>query len=404
MNKSNQHRYFITIIIMLLAIIPISVFSVKGQISELPEYFTWITKTSMPTSRYGFGLAVVDNKIFAIGGIASDGRTPHATNEVYNPQTDTWETKTPIPTIRSSKFAITTYQNKIYCIGGKNTYANEVYDPATDTWTTKAPLQSQYHRSPNAHTVNDKIYLISGQTDEFDFWPSNSPEVNIYDPKTDTWTQGEPIPTPVTKYASAVVNDKIYVFGGTDYLTRPIEVYGLTQIYDPATNTWSSGTPMLEKRYDCVATVGSGPWGIYVLGGVLNDTASYITQIYDPIKNSWNYGTTFPQFESGVSLEFFLSYPSGVVTVDDHMYAISGTHTLKHVIVGSETPSPSSTPISGPDPTPTPSIEPTSKPPNNGPTSSPTTPTQIETILGASIVILVLGAGFGFLVYLMKKK
>ena len=365
MSKNNQYRSFITIIIMLLVIIPISVFSVKGQISELPEYFTWITKTPMPTSRYAFGLTVVDDKIFAIGGTASDGKTRLATNEMYNPTKDVWETRTPIPSSRRA-YAIATCKNKIYIIGGSNSKANEVYDPTTDTWENKTPLPSQYNRNFfNAHTVNEKIYVISGMTDELSMWSSNSPEVNIYDPTIDTWTNGKQIPYPVCKYASAVIDDKIYVFGGIDYSAGPIEVYGLTQIYDTVTNTWSLGTPIPGDRHSCVATVGSGPWGIYVLGGVVNDIPSSVTQIYDPIKNSWSYGTSLPKVYSGSSssgLNVVLSYPGGVVTVDDQLYAISGTHTLKHVIVGSETPFPTSTPISGPDPTATPTSSPEPEP------------------------------------------
>ena len=409
MNKSNLNSTFISIVIILLIILPITNLSVNGQFTELPNYFTWINKTPMPTSRYAFGLTVVDDKIFAIGGTASDGKTRLATNEMYNPTKDVWETRTPIPSPRRAH-ATTTYQNKIYIIGGSDSKANEVYDPTTDTWENKTALPSQYNRNFfNAHTVNEKIYVISGMTDKLSMWSPNSPEVNIYNPTTDTWTNGKQIPYPVSKYASAVIDDKIYVFGGIDYSAGPIEVYDLTQIYDTTTDTWSLGTPLPENMHSCVATVSSGPWGIYVLGGVVNDIPSYVTQIYDPIKNSWSYGTSLPKVYSGSSssgLNVALSYPSGVITVDDHMYAVSGTHTLKHIISGTETPSPTSTPISGPDPTPIPSIEPTSTPPNDGPTSPPTSPTplELEAIVGITILIAVLGVGIGFLVYLIKKK
>lgn len=59
-----------------------------------------------------------------------------------------------------------------------------------------------------------------------------------------------------------------------------------------------------------------------------------------------------------------------------------------------------------PTPTPLPSNSPTSTPPNNGPTTSPTTltPIELEAILAVSIIIVVLGAGTVFLLYLMKKK
>jgi len=349
-NKSNLQRSFVTAIIVLLVLLPIAIPNIIAQ-----EKYEWLSKTPMPTSRYNFGLAVVDGRIFAIGGTGSEGKTTLATNEMYDPQTDTWTTKTQMPTPRS-KFAIATYQNKIYSIGGSNTFANEVYNPQTDKWESKASLPTQYNRNfLNAHTVKDKIYVISGKTNKFSMYSPNSPEVNIYDPKTDTWTQGTQIPHPVCKYASTLVNDKIYVFGGIDY-TPPINVYNYTQIYDTTTDTWSFGTPIPENLYDCESSATSGdvtPKGIYVLGGVINETPSYVTQIYSPEEDRWTFGTSFPKFFSGgfANMNVSLSYPSGVVTVDDVLYAISGTKTLKYVPVESETPSPSITP------TPTPTLE-----------------------------------------------
>jgi len=104
---------------------------------------SWTTTKSMPTARGGFGVAVVNGKIYAIGG--SNNATQLAVNEEYNPVTDTWTTKAPMPTARSG-FAIAVYENRIYCIGGTTgdsvnvvsgfTGVTEVYDPETDTWQT----------------------------------------------------------------------------------------------------------------------------------------------------------------------------------------------------------------------------------------------------------------------------
>ena len=123
--------------------------------SEIPMD-CWVSKAPMNQARSGLGVAVVNDKIYAIGGVTSNGFVPSSpgsavyagttpvavtgTNEEYDTETDTWTYKTPMPTPRAV-FAIAVYQNKIYCIGGKtnDTYTGvtEVYDPATDTWETK---------------------------------------------------------------------------------------------------------------------------------------------------------------------------------------------------------------------------------------------------------------------------
>ena len=58
-----------------------------------------------------------------------------AVNEVYNTQTDTWETKTAMPTARVGA-AASVIDGKIYVVGGDSN-VTEVYDPKTDTWTAR---------------------------------------------------------------------------------------------------------------------------------------------------------------------------------------------------------------------------------------------------------------------------
>jgi N-acetylneuraminic acid mutarotase len=153
---------------------------------------------------------VVNGKIYVIGG---------SSNYVYDPATDTWAARTPMPTPRSNS-AIVACQNIIYVIGGLNGSTNngeyltscsinEVYDPATDTWETKAPMPTSRSQM-EANTVDGKIYVIGGRT----AGPYSTVNITeIYDPASNSWTTGASMPYPVVSYASAVVDNKIYVIG-----------------------------------------------------------------------------------------------------------------------------------------------------------------------------------------------
>lgn len=183
---------------------------------------SWASKAPMQQARGYLGVAVVNGKIYAIGGSTYHGKWPVTngivgTNEEYDPATDTWSFKKPMPTPRYG-FATAVYQNKIYCIGGVTGYStstgrlitgvNEVYDPATDTWETKAPMPTARWLL-QANVVNGKIYLIGGQNGGL------STIVNeVYDPEIDAWTTMAPMPTAAQSHASAVVDNKIYVAGG----------------------------------------------------------------------------------------------------------------------------------------------------------------------------------------------
>ena len=70
---------------------------------------------------------------------------------------------------------------------------------------------------------------------------------------------------------AAVVNNKVYVIGGYDGKYRKN-----VEIYNPLTEEWSTGTPMLYAERGHSASVVNGK--IYVIGGY-NTT---VVQIYDP--------------------------------------------------------------------------------------------------------------------------
>ena len=153
---------------------------------------SWTTKASMSQARSGLGVAAVNDKIYAIGGTTARGSIPSipgsavlgfvdiggivGTNEEYDPATNTWTTKTPMPTPRIV-FATAVYNNKIYCMGGKTSDGyvdvNEVYDPATDTWETKTSMP-EARGWLTANVVDNRIFVIGRTTNE------------VYDPETCT--------------------------------------------------------------------------------------------------------------------------------------------------------------------------------------------------------------------------
>jgi hypothetical protein len=279
---------------------------------------SWETMASMPTARNGLGVAVVNGKIYAIGGDTFGSGIVNV-NEMYDPATNTWITKKSMPTPRAN-FATAVFHNKIYCIGGLFPISgvNEVYDPVTDTWETKQPMPTP-RGALSASVVNNKIYLIGG------FVPSSiglpTPERSnlneMYDPVTDSWTTMAPLPTAVVYTISTVVDNKIYVFGNGD----------TPQIYDPQTNTWRYGPSMpYSVSYGAVAaTTGvCAAKKIYRLGGYvysdeLDPETSLpkrgpLTQIFDPKTGTWSIGATMH------APRILLS----VAVVDDLLYAIGG--------------------------------------------------------------------------------
>ncbi|TSA57393.1 kelch-like protein [bacterium] len=274
---------------------------------------SWTTKAPMQTARSFFEVAAVNRKIYAFGGGGAN------TTEEYDPETNTWTTKASMLTARSG-FAVAVFQNKIYVIGGEVigtgfTGINEVYDPATNTWETKTSMPTK-RDTPVANTVDDKICVIGGILESESPGDPVVSDVNeVYDPATDTWTTKASIPNAVYACVSAVVDSKLFVIGGETFSGGV-----LNQIYDPETDTWSSGKNMTIKMHGMAAAATTGtlaPKRIYVMGGMeaLSLEALSTNQIYDPETDTWSTGTAMPDPRIGLA----------VAAVNDTIYAIGGS-------------------------------------------------------------------------------
>ncbi len=278
---------------------------VAGALSVYAAEDSWASKAPMQQARGCLGVAVVNGKIYAIGGVSSNGFC--ATNEEYDPTANTWAFKAPMPTPRSV-FGIAVYQNKIYCIGGYTngfsaTGVNEVYDPVTDTWETKASMPTP-SLNLQANVVNGKIYLIGGIP--------NGTLNQVYDPASDIWSTKASVPSAVSSYASAVVDNKIYVITSN-----------LTQIYDVENDSWSRGAPapLPAVLGTAGATTGvNAPKRVYVFGADANTlfwqvtTRNFTAQSYDPETDNW---TVCASMQTG-------RYSAGVAVVDELLYVIGG--------------------------------------------------------------------------------
>jgi N-acetylneuraminic acid mutarotase len=248
---------------------------------------TWTTKAPMHVARSNLGVAVVDGKIYAIGGLVGNGVVTGA-NEEYDPETDTWALRKSMPTPRSD-FGVEVYRDKIYCIGGA---VNEVYDPATDTWEKREPLPTP-RTSFVTVVYNDRIYVIGGMRG-----PAYMGTTEVYDPVSDRWEKKASMPNASLPETCVVINVEIYVISYSAMISKHgpppsiIEPVSYTAVYDEDSDSWTSKAPMPVVQYGAGVVFEDK---IYFVGGSY-EYSVYVTllQIYDPSADAWSEGARPP--------------------------------------------------------------------------------------------------------------
>jgi N-acetylneuraminic acid mutarotase len=177
-----------------------------------PVSNTWEKRADMPHSRLAGMAAEVNGKIYVFGNCQNE--TPV---DVYDPVSNTWETKSDMPNSFRGLAGIAVLNDKVYIIGGfsntnQTTYPDiDVYDTKTDTWEKKKPSPIP-RDSFGACAVNGKIYIISGYTPNGDV-----STVWEYEPIQETWTKKTDIPTIRDAFTVNVIAGKIYCIGGFNF-------------------------------------------------------------------------------------------------------------------------------------------------------------------------------------------
>jgi hypothetical protein len=145
---------------------------------------TWTSAASMPTARNHFGTAVVNGKVYAIGG--QHGRDETYRNlrdvHVYDPAINAWAVAARLPKPMSH------FHNSTVVVNGKILVAGGVtngryplsdvweYDPAANRWTASVPLPTP-RKAPVALLAAGRLFVLTG-----------SPGDNF--PQSDVWFRG----------------------------------------------------------------------------------------------------------------------------------------------------------------------------------------------------------------------
>jgi N-acetylneuraminic acid mutarotase len=214
-----------------------------------PNSGEWSQIIPLPRGLHHTTASAVNGKLYVIGGFDSGTWRPVGVNYEYDPVIHRWTQRASMPTSRGA-LAAGVVDGKIHLVGGAhrkllrlvNTSAHEVYDPDTDTWETLEPmLTARDHLTVSV--TGKKLFAIGGRVDVDYNHNLNANE--SYDTQTRTWSQHKALPTARSGITSQVLNGLIHVFGGESGDGTFVE----NEAYDPSTDNWKTFKSMPSGRH-----------------------------------------------------------------------------------------------------------------------------------------------------------
>jgi hypothetical protein len=174
----------------------------------------------------------------------------------------------------------------------------EAWDAKTNRWREIAPMRHARDQHAAAVDRKGRVFVFGGtqgsvgirrEDDESDQqWDARGAEldrkaktslasVDMYDPAPNTWTERAPLPTPRQSMGADVGADgRIYVVGGAPSYMHP-KPMDVVEIYDPETNTWETGPPLVYPRR-AHAVVATPDGKLYAIGGFVAPRAEGVRE------------------------------------------------------------------------------------------------------------------------------
>jgi N-acetylneuraminic acid mutarotase len=227
-----------------------------------PHRNTWKRIADMPEGLTHVGHAVVGGNVWCVGGLVGDAALSSTADVwVYHTRTNTWTAGPALPEARGAG-ALVRLGSTLHFFGGLLTRAQDQGEQwvldlhhLARGWRAAAPLPVACNHLAGV-ALDGRIYAIGGQH----MWnedTQNVDNVQVFNPRTDTWTQAPALPTGRGHISDStfVYHGRIIVIGGAENGTP-----ALSEVleYNVARRAWSLlGNFPASRRAPVAAAVGN---------------------------------------------------------------------------------------------------------------------------------------------------
>ena len=263
-------------------------------------------------ARQGHSLSpLADGRALVVGGDEPDSGgnlTPLDSLEIFNPTNQAFESAGTLQHARSTHTATVLADGRILILGGydetetvRNT--GEIFDPDTGTVTPIAPMSEPRTQHTTTLLSDGRVFVAGGAglfdvDDVLSSLATATDTTEVYDPTTNSWSSGPDLDKPTIGHAASLLQDgQVLISGGVDVsivFGLPIPSLPATCYrYDPGSNSFVATADLPEARtYHGQTVLNSG--NALVVGGASGDLVLLqfntlaTTYLYDPVANSWS--------------------------------------------------------------------------------------------------------------------
>ena len=245
------------------------------------------------------------------------GNTQHGDGAAYDPATRTW-TKLAASPLAGQDLPVTVWTGKDMLIfGGSGTSGassnGAAYDPATNTWRKLAPIPASLGGNltgSGSYAVwTGKVMVAWGF---FERSGRQTLAAATYNPATNSWTTGTEAPAQAPEFGDAFWTGKQMIVWGSS--AHSPEGFA----YDPATERWLTlpAAPLRRAARDSMLAAWTGRY-LVVGGGDSRTGRQKDAAAYDPATNSWTRLPDAPVGFEGNGTAPDIWTGASVITIED---------------------------------------------------------------------------------------
>jgi hypothetical protein len=267
------------------------------------QHNTWSALPSMPVARnQQTATALLDGSVLVVGGTSATGDVL-ATAALFHSD-GTWTPTGSMSRPRWGHSALRLNDGRVLIVGGWSQAfpgpgvapdpTIDIFDPSTRRFTPAAPAPAVLFGTMFASLSDGRVLMAGGE----DPTQGSTSRAWLYDPKTNAWTSAPPMPASRTfGVATTLANGKVLVAGGDQAQASPAaeapQLLSGAILYDPVQNAWSKiadAPTALSQQFGGVILLRDGralAFAVDFSGGYGDLSAVF----YDPATGTWSTGS-----------------------------------------------------------------------------------------------------------------